>query len=291
MLHEQVFWLLTNFLFTDYCRVLNTPKPVILLIDKSVQVQIGFGTCYQFDMKSSWIAVSTNVCVIRRFSHFSKFVSHGNWIFHERKYESFLIIHCKVSLGLAIFVKHLWPDAVHLYKHCPILSQWSQQFLISLFHYISHLLLFLDYEIGSTPPNNWIRCCCLSQHNRTSVFKVIFFIHCCWCVVRFPKSVLQIKIYKKWQKLSQLKLTLGSEDMPHSKTKFLFCVWRHLYAQNNWLSHTNYFVVLVYLGICSFKNDKLLLPTNNSNTEFLFSDNRSWKCHHVTVYWIRRDNF
>jgi hypothetical protein len=44
---------LTDFLFMDCCRVLNTPKPVILLIDKSVQVQIGFGICYQFDMKSS----------------------------------------------------------------------------------------------------------------------------------------------------------------------------------------------------------------------------------------------
>jgi len=44
---------LTDFLFVDYCRVLNIPKPVILLIDKSVQVQVGFGTCYQFDMRSS----------------------------------------------------------------------------------------------------------------------------------------------------------------------------------------------------------------------------------------------
>jgi len=50
---------LTGFLFVDYCRVLNTPKPVILLTDKPVQVQVGFGTCYQFDMKLSWIAVST----------------------------------------------------------------------------------------------------------------------------------------------------------------------------------------------------------------------------------------
>jgi hypothetical protein len=44
---------LTNFLFMDYCRVLNIPKPVFLFFDHSVQVQIGFGTSYQFDMKSS----------------------------------------------------------------------------------------------------------------------------------------------------------------------------------------------------------------------------------------------
>jgi len=144
---------LTDFLFVDYCRVLNIPKPVILLIDKSVQVQVGFGTCYQFDMRSSWIAVSINLCVIRRFSQFSKFISHGHWIFHDRKYKSFLTlilltwriwlapnnasrwqmgfksvfkglkIHCKVSLGLAIWVKCVWVNVVHLYKHFPILSQ------------------------------------------------------------------------------------------------------------------------------------------------------------------------
>ena len=114
---------LKNFLFMDYCRVLNIPKPVILLTDKSVQMQIGFGTCCPFDMISSWIAVSTNVCVIRQFSQFNKFISCGHWIFHKRKYKSFLKIHCKVSLGLAIWVNCLWIIVVHLYKLFPIFSQ------------------------------------------------------------------------------------------------------------------------------------------------------------------------
>jgi hypothetical protein len=94
-----------------------------LFFDHSVQVQIGFGTSYQFDMKSSWIAVSMNVCVIRQFSQFSKFISLGHWIFYERKYESFSKIHCKVSFGLTIWVKCLWVSVEHLYKHFPILSQ------------------------------------------------------------------------------------------------------------------------------------------------------------------------
>jgi hypothetical protein len=95
--------------------------------------------------------------------------------------------------------------------------------------------------------------CCLIQCNRTAVFKVTFFIHCCWSMIRFPKSVLHIKIYNKWKKHSQLKRFVGSEAIPHSKTRFLFCVWRHISAQNNWLSHINYFVVLVYLAYVALK--------------------------------------